>query len=275
MPRHSKNNTALPFFTSAERSKLDYGTQRQRLGRDSMRDFDACMLCLRAAVHPVCCTQGHLYCKECILNSILSQKKQIQRDLQAAQAFDSSAKASDAAKSELEKARKIEEFKKSETDPLAHVAAAGSSSGSKSDAPSGPVLPTPTAPKVEKQEPQCTAAVNPHPVSIKKLVSVVFSTPPASKSAEAASGQDLDVQGVKHCPSCLTTLRNGIKIVVLRGCGHAFCRTCCGKFVKTSQKCMLCDAKCRDKDIITLDVEGTGFSSAGKAVATKSGPAFN
>jgi hypothetical protein len=30
MTRHSKNNTASSFFTSAEREKLKYGTQRVR-----------------------------------------------------------------------------------------------------------------------------------------------------------------------------------------------------------------------------------------------------
>ena len=33
MPRHSKNNTALGFFTNAERDMLTYGTQQQRVVR--------------------------------------------------------------------------------------------------------------------------------------------------------------------------------------------------------------------------------------------------
>ncbi|KAG9299930.1 hypothetical protein G9A89_009658 [Geosiphon pyriformis] len=92
MPRHSKNNTALSFFTYAEGQALDYGTKKvpsgldlidlysqQRLGRDSMREFDACYLCLQRARSPVCCSQGHLYCKECIYENILAQKKEIKR----------------------------------------------------------------------------------------------------------------------------------------------------------------------------------------------------
>ena len=53
MSRHSKNNTALAFFTSAEKEKLGYGTQKQRIGRDSLRDYDACFLCLAKAKLPV------------------------------------------------------------------------------------------------------------------------------------------------------------------------------------------------------------------------------
>ncbi|RHZ88128.1 hypothetical protein Glove_26g111 [Diversispora epigaea] len=79
MPRHSKNNTALSFFTYAEGKALEYGTKKQRLGRESMREYDACYLCLQRARDPVCCSNGHLYCRECILENILAQKKEIKR----------------------------------------------------------------------------------------------------------------------------------------------------------------------------------------------------
>jgi nitric oxide synthase-interacting protein len=86
MSRHSKNNTASSVFTYAERAKLDYGTQKQRLGSDSLRKFDACFLCLTVARDPVCwylhiyptlSSKGHLACKECFLSNILAQKKEI------------------------------------------------------------------------------------------------------------------------------------------------------------------------------------------------------
>src|SRR6185312_6537870 len=44
-----------------------------------MRNFDACFLCLQRARDPVCCSQGHLYCKECIYENLLAQKKEIKR----------------------------------------------------------------------------------------------------------------------------------------------------------------------------------------------------
>ncbi|KAJ1562515.1 hypothetical protein HK096_008557 [Nowakowskiella sp. JEL0078] len=79
MSRHSKNNTAASFFTHAERQKLDYGTQKQRLGKDSMRDFDVCFLCLSRARDPVSCLKGHISCKECILENMYAQKQEILR----------------------------------------------------------------------------------------------------------------------------------------------------------------------------------------------------
>lgn len=77
--RHSKNNNDLAFFTYDEKRKLGYGTQKERLGKDSIKPFDACCLCLKSLIDPMSCQKGHLFCKECILQCLLSQKKDIQR----------------------------------------------------------------------------------------------------------------------------------------------------------------------------------------------------
>lgn len=77
--RHSKNNNDLAFFTYDEKRKLGYGTQKERLGKDSIKPFDACCLCLKPFMDPLCCQKGHVFCKECILECLLSQKKDIQR----------------------------------------------------------------------------------------------------------------------------------------------------------------------------------------------------
>lgn len=77
--RHSKNNNDLAFFTYDEKRKLGYGTQKERLGKDSIKPFDACSLCLKPVIDPMCCQKGHIFCKECILECLLAQKKDIQR----------------------------------------------------------------------------------------------------------------------------------------------------------------------------------------------------
>lgn len=53
MARHSKNNCSGAVFTYAERQKLQYGTQKQRLGKDSLGQWDACGLCLQGLVEPL------------------------------------------------------------------------------------------------------------------------------------------------------------------------------------------------------------------------------
>ena len=81
MTRHSKNNTAASVFTKAEHNKLKslYGTQRARLGADSLRPFDACSLCLCPAVAPAACSKGHLFCRECALKDLVEQKVELER----------------------------------------------------------------------------------------------------------------------------------------------------------------------------------------------------
>ncbi|GAA5888596.1 hypothetical protein JCM6882_009011 [Rhodosporidiobolus microsporus] len=79
MTRHGKNNSSGSVFTYHERQLAEGGTKRAVLGRESMKNFDACSLCLNRARDPRICPEGHVYCQECILNSLLSQKKDIKR----------------------------------------------------------------------------------------------------------------------------------------------------------------------------------------------------
>lgn len=78
---HSKRNTSLAFFTSYERSllKTSYGTQRTRLTRDSFRPFSSCTLCLSLTRDPVSCPHGDLFCRECAVENLLAQRKEIER----------------------------------------------------------------------------------------------------------------------------------------------------------------------------------------------------
>ena len=79
--RHAKNNTALGYFTRHERGKLGWGSQKKRLSKDSIKNFCCCTLCLKVCVDPMVCPQGDLFCKECIYQSLLTQKRKIKRRL--------------------------------------------------------------------------------------------------------------------------------------------------------------------------------------------------
>ncbi|KAK6348365.1 hypothetical protein TWF718_006161 [Orbilia javanica] len=75
-------NSSSSWFTSYERSllKSDYGTQRQRLTRDHSKPLDSCNLCLQRARDPVCCsTHGDIFCRECAISNLLSQRTEIKR----------------------------------------------------------------------------------------------------------------------------------------------------------------------------------------------------
>lgn len=79
MSRHSKNNTAHSVFTYAEKKMLskEYGTNKTRIGQDSQRIFEQCYLCLQRVIEPMICEMGHIFCKNCILENLLTQKKEI------------------------------------------------------------------------------------------------------------------------------------------------------------------------------------------------------
>ncbi|KAG8820129.1 hypothetical protein FRC19_009142 [Serendipita sp. 401] len=83
MTRHSKNNTASSVFSYAEHQKLKqaalYGTQRVLLGSNTHRAYNACSLCLAKAINPVACQKGHLYCKECVVKDLLTQREALAR----------------------------------------------------------------------------------------------------------------------------------------------------------------------------------------------------
>ncbi|KAJ2005461.1 hypothetical protein H4R26_001943 [Coemansia thaxteri] len=109
MVRHSKNNTASGVFTYAERQMVDYGTKSKRLGSDTKRPFDSCYLCLNTARTPMICTSGHISCKECVMTSILEQKRAIERakhefaDYQKQEAAELAAKQKDRDENEVKR----------------------------------------------------------------------------------------------------------------------------------------------------------------------------
>lgn len=57
MTRHARNNTAGACYTYHERQRdgkaSGYGTQKARLNKDSIKDFDACCLTLQPCRNPV------------------------------------------------------------------------------------------------------------------------------------------------------------------------------------------------------------------------------
>lgn len=82
--RHSKNAGTMgsESMTYAEKRTLGYGTVYERLGKDSVGNFDDCMLTLGTATDPVCTPWGIIYSKEAILEYLIQQKKTIRRNLQ-------------------------------------------------------------------------------------------------------------------------------------------------------------------------------------------------
>lgn len=76
------------------------------------------------------------------------------------------------------------------------------------------------------------------------------------------------------CPICRKGFTNTTKMSILRNCGHVYCDNCCKQFIKKEGKCQTCGKKTKDKDVVSLTSEGSGFSSGGAKEAKKFDVAF-
>ena len=81
--RHSKNAGTMGSenLTYHEKKALGFGTVKERLGKETVKDFDACGLGLQHALDPVVTPEGVLYDREHILQCLLHQKKDIARKM--------------------------------------------------------------------------------------------------------------------------------------------------------------------------------------------------
>ncbi|KAF9116929.1 hypothetical protein BGX27_008077 [Mortierella sp. AM989] len=293
---------------------LEYGTKKQRLGRDSMRDFDACFLCLQTARDPVCCPEGHLSCKECIYENILTQKQEIERQIKLGALHLEQEQQEQTLKEELAQQIILKEFEKSQMGVLSKTKSvrgklAGdlplpesspTSNGASQEHKKRPFeLDTAELERMSKQErievakaiedepsltpsnkksefkptkahTVCTATENEHKLSLKHLIPVKFET--AIEDHDESEAKYAKASSI--CPICRKGFTNTTKMSILKSCGHVFCDNCCKQFVKKEGKCQTCDRKTKEKDIITMRGEGSGFSGGGAKEAKKFGVAF-
>jgi nitric oxide synthase-interacting protein len=293
MGKHSKNVTNAPTFRQSERERLDWGTQTQRVGSDSLKALSSCCICLHVAVDPVICGGGHLFCRECVVESLLAQKRLI--DAQAARF--------DAAQQAQKKQKRSDAQLQLDADRDAFLAAnaslavasstttaaATSSGGSTTTASTADAMHAslkrkardedekrglncfwahqnaPEAPEEPVQAPpsSTTCPEGEHELKLKHLTSVLF------KVADGSSDADVDRY---ECPSCLKRLKNGVACVVITACGHAICAPC---NATQDGRCFVCEAKFKSKHVVPLHNPGTGFAGSGaKLEATKQGVQF-
>lgn len=91
-------------------AKSAWASSSARLNRDSFLPFGSCSLCLEAAVDPVACSLGDIFCRECALNNILAQKKEIKRAEKAREHEEKEAAESKTRQDEEAQARAVREF---------------------------------------------------------------------------------------------------------------------------------------------------------------------
>jgi len=273
--RHSKNNNDLAFFTYDEKKKLGYGTQRERLGRDSIKPFDACCLCLKPFIDPLCCLKGHVYCKECILECLLSQKKDIQRRLASHAAQQKQEKEEEEEKLMVQKARELDAF-----DQQNHGAVPQYSDRNQSRDKNGfhgansvkvtsyeeEALRTMNAFSLPSATPEAPVKVAAPSLSTvcpegneKLKMKTLFPIYLTEDTSEQKQSKSLDKTYI--CPSCKVTLTNTLSLVALSSCGHVFCKKCADKFLVVDKACMVCNKGCKERNLVNLEKGGTGFAA--------------
>lgn len=281
--RHSKNNNDLAYFTYDEKKKLGYGTQRERLGKDSIKPFDSCSLCLKPVIDPMSCQKGHIFCKECILECLLAQKKDIQRKTAAHAMQQKQDKEDEEEKLELQKARELDAFDQQNHGALPqysdknynrdkngfHGANSVKATLYEEEAlrtmkafwlPSA----TPEAPsKVEAPSTCTTCPEGSEKLKMKTLFPIRFT----EDTTEQKKATSLDKSYI--CPSCKVTITNTIALVALSSCGHVFCKKCADKFMAVDKVCLVCNKGCKERNLVPLEKGGTGFSAHGDNLEAK------
>ena len=122
---------------------------------------------------------------------------------------------------------------------------------------------------VALKKPTCPLCKKNGIFTLKSLIPVHFfiSRPPSEDP-------DDTIQTIIACPGCQRTITDTMRLSMSRKCGHVHCDLCWEKFVQGKQ-CLVCEEKCREKDRVKLDREGTGYvGGGGQIVAIKQDLAF-
>lgn len=276
MTRHAKNCTAGAVYTYNEKRKdtkaSGYGTQSMRLGKDAVKDFDCCSLTLQPCRDPVLTPHGILYDKEAILEYVIAQKRDVARRTKEYEKQKNKNKAEVSELAAAEERSNKEKFLrkeksivstphnpfKSEVDESKSVS--NMTDGRNKHLPSFwiPTL-TPAAKKTEIKKPDKTiyCPMTNQPLKIKDLIPVKLTLvkDPDDKASLIVK---------KNRFMCAVThdiLGNTVPAAVLRTTGDVVTMECVEKLIKKDMLHPITGDKLTEKDIIPMQMGGTGYSS--------------
>uniref|UniRef100_A0A7S0R794 Nitric oxide synthase-interacting protein zinc-finger domain-containing protein n=1 Tax=Pyramimonas obovata TaxID=1411642 RepID=A0A7S0R794_9CHLO len=275
--RHSKNagNMGREGMSYHERRALGFGTQKERLGKDTVKDFDACGLTLTYAKDPVTTPEGYLYSKESILECLVSQKKSVARQLAAWEDQEASRAAEEQNKEVEEQESKLVAFHRQnhsagKWEDLHPSEARGGEGGAT----------TATATEFERQQKKEMKAywLPSKAPAAKKYLDKPDTFTKCPQTGNKLRLKDLvDVKWTKAsedlgkdkamCPTCKKVFSNITRIVVLKTTGDAMCAECCSRFVEKEGNYN--GKTVKKRDIIHLQRGGSGFAASGTQVEAK------
>ena len=284
MTRHGRNNTASACYTYYERQRdaqdSGYGTQKARLGKDSMKDFDACCLTLQPCRTPVITPQGYLFDKESILEYIVAKRaentkkvkeyeKIRRRDQKELQEL---AQAEMRAQAEAFAARQqAVNGQKQQPGPAASIS--NMAQGRDKQLPSFWVpSETPAATHKAPLKRPDTAVYCPmsgQQLRAKDLFPVYFT--PIDRIATGCSASRNERW---MCPVTHDVLSNSVPCTFLKTSGSVVTTECVEKIIRKDMMDPLNGKKLRDADLISLQRGGTGYASTNQVEAAIQKPSI-
>ncbi|XP_054000659.1 nitric oxide synthase-interacting protein homolog [Hylaeus anthracinus] len=280
MTRHARNCTAGAVYTYHEKKKdaaaSGYGTNTQRVGKDSVKNFDCCCLTLQPCRNPVITKDGYLFDKEAILEYFLTKKREYARKLKEYEKQKQQQEEQLHEKTANEELQKLQKFLKGEKNIVSRSQTAGESGSSVSNMCNGKdkILPsfwipskTPEAKEVILQKPDKTiyCPISGRPLKMKDLMPVKF-----TEVKDPDDKKSLIVKQARYmCPITHDILSNSVPCVVIRTTGDVITMECVEKIIKKDWINPLDSTKLTEADIIPLQRGGTGYAAVNNSLEGK------
>jgi len=281
MTRHGRNATNSAVYTYHERAKdakaSGFGTEKCRLGKDSLKGWDCCSLTLQPCRNPLVSPQGFLFDKEALLKFIIQKKQEYARKLKEYERQKDRDVKDLHQIADAERQSHQEKFEKAEKSILPKDKAGPSTS--KANLPSfwvPSMTPQASKSKVEKPDKTVYCPVSGKPLKFKDMVEVKFTfleDEDDKKSDETVyvAGKPQG-DGIKKksliakeerykCAVTHDILNNGTPVAVLKPTGDVVTVECVEKIIKKDMLHPLTGIKLADKDIIYLQRGGTGYAA--------------
>ncbi|CDW78899.1 methyltransferase-like protein 10 [Stylonychia lemnae] len=273
---------------------------------DSQKSFDQCVLCLSKVQEPMVCKKGHLFCKICIIENLMKQKKQ--KDMEIKRYLREQETISQQKQEEVQKQalNKINTFESKELAmPQASLTSKQIKLQDLSDdqrvqqeqleemqkKKEGPTV------KREDQKQEWIKTSFWAPDNVPALQKEEMKAPSKKLICPAQIKESIEEHQIKMkdlvnlkmeqneqneyiCWICKKGLVHQ-KIIASKKCGHVMCKECVTKFCLVSNKneeqrfqCNVCDKQFEKKDMIELKESGSAFASHSKVEATIQKPTF-
>ncbi|XP_011879752.1 PREDICTED: nitric oxide synthase-interacting protein homolog [Vollenhovia emeryi] len=279
MTRHARNCTAGAVYTYHEKKKdaaaSGYGTNTQRVGKDSVKDFDCCCLTLQPCRNPVITRDGYLFDKEAILEYILTKKREYARKLKEYERQKQKEEEQSQEQTASDELKKLQDFLKGEK-TIVSSGPSTSDGDSVSNMKNGKdkVLPsfwipskTPGVKEVAPQKPGKTiyCPVSGMPLKVKDLIPIKFTV-----VHDPDDKRSLIVKQARYmCPITHDVLGNNVPCAVIRTTGDVVTMECVEKLIKKDWINPLDNSKLTPSDIVPLQRGGTGYASVNDSLEGK------